>query len=158
MQKPNQNNREQAADHALRDIVWLIGGTMQNRAIDRVRDPEEELVGNKLVELLNSNFSKLDSNCNGISRAEISAALMTPNVFSVDEYAMLKLVAKYFDTIINLSDDEADAETVITRTDCEVLAQFLVHSDLKLSELHRWIALSNGTATEDDIGPPPLSR
>ncbi|CAN5165090.1 hypothetical protein BH10CYA1_BH10CYA1_58170 [soil metagenome] len=150
--------RNDAADHAVRDLVWLVGGTTEDaRASDHFDAVEEELSGAKLAELLDRNFTRLDPNGNGISRTEIAAALMTPNVFSVDEYAMLKLVAKYFDTIIKLSDDEEGDETVLTRTDAEVLSQFLVHSKLKLSELRRWIAIADGTATEQDIGPPPMS-
>jgi hypothetical protein len=158
MQQINEKTKHDAADHAVRDLVWLVGGTTEDAQVDEhFKAVEEELSGAKLAELLDLNFKKLDSNGNGISRAEIAAALMQPNVFSVDEYAMLKLVAKYFDTIINLSDDEPGDETVITRTDAGVLAQFLVHSKLKLSELRRWIAIADGSATEQDIGPPPIS-
>jgi len=157
-QQFDEKIRSDAADQAVRDLVWLVGGTTENaRAKDHFDAVEEELSGAKLAVLLDRNFQRLDPNGNGISRAEIAAALMTPNVFSVDEYAMLKLVAKYFDTIINLSDDEEGNETVLTRTDAQVLSQFLVHSKLKLSELRRWIAIADGTATEEDIGPPPIS-
>ncbi len=149
---------EDAAEQALSDIAWLVGGTMQDRARQNYRDREDELDGEKLVELLDRNFSRLDPDRNGISRVELTAALMSPRLFDQDEYAMLKLLAKFFDTIINLSDDEEGDETVITQLDKQVLQQFLVHSKIKLSELHRWIAISDGTATEKDIGPPPLSQ
>jgi len=158
MSSQKMQQRHEAAESALKDIVWLIDGTMQDRAIQHYRDPEEELEGEKLVDLVKRNFARLDPDNNGISRDEITTALMHPQQFDVDEYAMLKLLAKFFDTIINLSDDEPDEETVITRVDCEVLQQFLVHSKLKLSELHRWIKMMDGTATEQDIGPPPLSH
>lgn len=159
-QNARDEMRERAADSALKNIVFLLEGSKENPEAYASRNMDQELSGDKLVELLNSNFAKVDLNNNGISRQELLAALTAPNVFTVNEYAMLKLVAKYFDTIINLSDDEPGAETVLTHTDVQVLAQFLVNSKIKLSELHRWIALSEGTAatTERDVGPPPLSH
>ncbi len=155
----DEKHKKDAAEQAVRDLVWLVGGTTESAAEvdEHFESVEEELSGAKLVELLNLNFSRLDTNDNGIEREEIAAALMMPSLFTVDEYAMLKLVAKYFDTIINLSKDEAEEETVITRTDAEVLTQLLGHSGLKLSELRRWISLEEGSASEDDIGPPPMS-
>lgn len=157
-QQIDEKIKSDAAEHAVRDLVWLVGGTTEDaKANEHFESVEEELSGEKLAELLDKNFKRLDPNGNGISQVEIAAALMTPKVFSIDEYAMLKLVARYFDTIINLSDDEEGAETVLTRTDAQVLTQFLVHSKLKLSELRRWIAIADGTATEQDIGPPPMS-
>lgn len=150
---------EEAAKQAVRDLVWLIGGTTEEtRPYEQYEQIENELDPAQLSNLLDRNFNKLDADNNGISRAEIAAALMNPSEFSVDEYAMLKLVAKYFDTIIKLSDDEAGAETVITRADAETLAKSLVQSKMKLSELHRSIVLADGTATEQDIGPPPMSN
>ncbi len=157
MPQPENKDKEKAASNMLKDMVWLLGGTMEDRALENYRNPEEELPGQQLIELLHRSFATLDPDNNGISRAEMAAALTQPNLFTADQYAMLKLVAKYFDTIINLADDEALEETVITRTDAQVLAQFLQNSDFKLSELHRWIAISNGTATEKDIGPPPMT-
>lgn len=158
MQQFDDKTKNDAADHAVRDLVWLVGGTTEDaQADEHFEEVEDELSGEKFAVLLDRNFARLDPNGNGISRAEIAAALMTPNVFTIDEYAMLKLVAKYFDMIINMSDDEDGDETVISRTDAQVLAQFLVHSNLKLSELRRWIAIADGSATEQDIGPPPMS-
>jgi hypothetical protein len=157
MPQPMNNDKEKAAGNMLKDVVWLLGGTKEDRALENYRNPEEELPGKQLVDLLYQTFATLDPDNNGISRAEMTAALVQPNLFSADQYAMLKLVAKYFDTIINLADDEPLDETVITKTDAQVLGQFLQNSDFKLSELHQWIAISNGTATEKDIGPPPMS-
>lgn len=82
-------------------------------------------------------------------------ALMNPQAFTTDEYEMLRLITKYFDTIINMSDDEEGEETKISRADLLVLEQFLVHSKMTLKELHSWCSIANQPA--DDIGPPPLS-
>ena len=127
------NDKEKAAGNMLKDVVWLLGGTKEDRALENYRNPEEELPGKQLVDLLYQTFATLDPDNNGISRAEMTAALVQPNLFSADQYAMLKLVAKYFDTIINLADDEPLDETVITKTDAQVLGQFLQNSDFKLS-------------------------
>ncbi|HMO23396.1 MAG TPA: hypothetical protein PKC98_20735, partial [Candidatus Melainabacteria bacterium] len=78
-----------------------------------------------------------------------------PQAFTTDEYEMLRLITKYFDTIINMSDDEEGEETKISRADLLVLEQFLVHSKMTLKELHSWCSIANKPA--DDIGPPPLS-
>jgi len=146
-----------AAKNTMNDLIFLLGGTTEDRAIENYRNPEVELPGTRMVELLNKTFSTLDPNNNGISRAEIARALIHPEKFSVDEYSMLKLITKYFDTIINLSDDEIAEETVITQNDSKVLGESLLGSQFTLSEFHRWIAISSGTATEKDIGPPPTS-
>jgi hypothetical protein len=38
-----------------------------------------------------------------------------------------------------------------------MLGQSLLTSQLTLSDFHRWTAISNGTATDKEIGPPPIS-
>jgi hypothetical protein len=146
-----------AAKETMNDLVFLLGGTMENRAIEGYRNPEVELPGARVVELLNKTFSTLDPNDDGISRSEVTDAMIHPEKFSVDEYSMLKLIAKYFDTIINLSDDEVAEETVITQNDAKALGESLLNSQFTLSEFHRWLAISSGNATENDIGPPPTS-
>ena len=155
---PSQSDNENAARALLKDVNWLLGGTTENRVIENYRHAEPELAGERVVSLLDQAFSLLDPNNDGISREELVTALTHPQDFSVDQYAMLKLIAKYFDTIINLADDQPGEETVISHDDVRVLGQFLLTSELTLSELHQWIAISNNTATENDIGPPPVSK
>ncbi|MEZ4544301.1 MAG: hypothetical protein R3C24_10405 [Cyanobacteriota/Melainabacteria group bacterium] len=95
----------------------------------------------ELISLLKANFDRLDPNDDGISRQELLTALSNPQSFSVAEYEMLKLVAKCFDTIINLSDDEPGEEMRLSRMDMEVLSQFLLYSKLTIQELHMWCSL-----------------
>lgn len=148
----NEDNREKAAKAALNDIRWLLQGEEETGELD---DEETYLDGPTIVRLLEENFERLDPNNNGIEREELMTALMNPQAFTTDEYEMLRLITKYFDTIINMSDDEEGEETKISRADLLVLEQFLVHSKMTLKELHSWCSIVNKPA--DDIGPPPLS-
>lgn len=148
----NEDNREKAAKAALNDIRWLLQGEEETGELD---DDETYLDGPTIVRLLEENFERLDPNNNGIEREELMTALMNPQAFTTDEYEMLRLITKYFDTIINMSDDEEGEETKISRADLLVLEQFLVHSKMTLKELHSWCSIANKPA--DDIGPPPLS-
>ncbi len=154
--------REDAAQQALADIRWLIQGTEQGKLADATApedDAETYLDGRTIISLLEKNFLRLDPNNDGISREEIMVALMNPQAFSPEEYEVLRLVTKYFDTIINLSEDEDGGETKISRYDMLVLEQFLVHSNMTLRQLHEWCTMSKapGGVGEDTIGPPPLS-
>lgn len=147
--------REKAAQQALNDIRWLIQG---NEAED-VDSEETYLDGPTIIGLLDKNFHRLDPSDEGISREQLMIALMNPQAFTADEYEMLRLLTKYFDTIINLSEDEVGGETKISRDDMQVLEQFLVHSKMTLKELHSWCSLSQNSNTADlgDVGPPPMS-
>ena len=129
----NEDSREKAAKAALNDIRWLLQG--EEEALDD-DDEETYLDGPTIVRLLEENFERLDPNNNGIEREELMTALMNPQAFTTDEYEMLRLITKYFDTIINMSDDEEGEETKISRADLLVLEQFLVHSKMTLKELH----------------------
>ena len=145
--------REAAAQRALDDIRWLL-----HREDDEDDDGEETyLDGPTICALLKKNFQRLDPLDDGITREELMKALMTPQKFEPDEYEMLRLITKYFDTIINMSEDEEGEETKITRADSMVLEQFLVHSKMTLRELHRWCTSSVKAVPPDEIGPPPLS-
>src|SRR5579885_3034477 len=129
--------REEAAQQALNDIRWLIHGN------EAAPDEEESyLDGATICALLAKNFSRLDPNNDGITREELLIALMNPQAFTPDEYEMLRLLTKYFETIINLSEDEIGGETKISRYDMMVLEQFLVHSKMSLKELHTWCSMS----------------
>lgn len=152
--------REDAAQQAMADIRWLIQGTEQgNLSTPSPDDEETHLDGPTIIALLEKNFARLDPNNDGISREEIMVALMNPQAFSPEEYEVLRLVTKYFDTIINLSEDEEEGETKISRYDMLVLEQFLVHSNMTLKQLHEWCTKGKapGSASEGEIGPPPLS-
>ena len=82
-------------------------------------------------------------------------ALMNPQAFTTDEYEMLRLITKYFDTIINMSDDEEGEETKISRAYLLFLEQFVVHRKTPLKGFPSWSPIAKKPA--DDIGPPPLS-
>lgn len=148
-----QSRQEQAARRALEDIRFLIETGSEGSS--PAEGAETSLDGRQIIDLLTGNFNKLDKNGDGISRNELATALMYPQSFHADEYEMLKLVAKYFDTIINMVDDEQGEELRITRADVEVLGQFLVHSGMSLAELHRWCSLEQ--TVEDSVGPPPMT-
>jgi len=155
----SSNKREEAAQQALADIRWLLTGTKQEElAAPLAEEDDTQLDGQSIMQLLEKNFQRLDPNGDGISREEIMVALMNPSAFSREEYEVLRLVVKYFDTIINLSQDEEDGETKISRTDMLVLEQFLVHSKMTLKELHAWCCMTKGVGgAPGEIGPPPLS-
>ena len=144
------NKRERAAQQALADIRFLVEQTDQPVA-------EKRLNSQELLALLERNFEELDPNNNGISRFELTQALTTPSRFSDDEYIMLQLLAKYFGTIANMSDDEVAEETLITKTDCGVLSQFLLHSNLSIEQLHNWCSRGDKGDVTDLCGPPPLT-
>ncbi len=58
---------------------------MENRAIQNYSNPEVELPGARVVELLNKTFNTLDPNNDGSSRAEIAKAMIHPEKFSVEQ-------------------------------------------------------------------------
>lgn len=155
----SSNKREEAAQQALADIRWLLTGTKDEElAAPLAEEDDTQLDGQTIMQLLDKNFQRLDPNGDGITREEIMVALMNPQAFSREEYEVLRLVVKYFDTIINLSEDEEGGETKISRTDMLVLEQFLVHSNMTLKQLHAWCCMTKGVGgTPGEIGPPPLS-
>lgn len=128
-----QKRRQFAAQHAFKDVLGGLRTTEQAHAVS-----EPNLDGATVAKLLEKNFHKLDPNGNGITREELAQALLSKNSYSADEYAMLQLIGKYFETIANMCDDESGPQSVITSLDKDVLNQFLVHSNLSLSELHKW--------------------
>jgi hypothetical protein len=142
--------KKQVAGDLLDEILSMI----QSFAPPNAPDPMIE--GTLLIKLLNSNFERLDPNGDGISRKELSVALARPADFSTDEYAMLYLVAKYFDTIAELSDDEpGKRDSVITPMDRDILGQFIIYSKMSVAELSEWMRLDKDKRVED--GVPPLS-
>lgn len=113
----------------------------------------DQMDGELFVQLLEANFNRIDTNGDGISRKELAIALSTPFKFSKDEYAMLRLLSKYFDTIAGMVDDqEAGQAVLVTRADKEVLVQFLLHAGMSLADVHDWLSLN-----ERSVAPPPSS-
>lgn len=112
-----------------------------------------ELAGPHLAQLIENNFKRVDLDGDGITRKELAIALASPEYFSADEYIMLRLLSKYFDSIAALCQDQEESERVrITPMDKEVLVQFLKHSDMTLQDIHDWISRN-----DRGIGPPPAS-
>ncbi len=144
----NKADREEAAKAALTDINKLLHP--DDNKLSSVN--ESYLDGPVIIELLEKNFARLDPNNDGISRTELMDAISRPADFTVDEYEMLRIVAKYFDTIITMADDQIGEELHITQLDLAVLKQFLVSGQMTLQELKRW-----NSSVEEEVGMPPLS-
>lgn len=96
------------------------------------------LSGERLADLLKENFSKIDTNGDGVSLREIKHAEAMLFNFSAEALLMFKVLEKYFETICNLVDDEPGPDTVISAVDVEVLAQFLKYSHLTIEQLKEW--------------------
>ncbi len=104
--------------------------------------------------MLDANFNRIDINSDGISRKELAFALSAPQMFSPEEYTMLRLVSKYFNSIAALCDDQAEGEAMrITSADKDVLVQFLIHSNMSLQDIHDWLSLN-----ERSVSLPPSSQ
>lgn len=148
-----EDKRTKAAGDMLDEIVAML----DSHTVPFSGDPATE--GTKLVELLNRNFTKLDPSNIGITRAKLASALSKPKEFSPDEYWMLYLISKYFRTIADLSDDEPGPDTVISVADKNVLAQFLVHGNMTLEQLHQWFQIDSEKEESEALpwqpGPPP---
>lgn len=134
--KQNQN-MEDAARETIQDVLKLIHGDFKLHQL-QISEAEPTLSGTELADLLERNFARLDMNGDGISKDELDDALDKKAEFSVGEYAMLQLLSKYFHTIVNMCDDEDGPETRISKTDSDVLCQFLRHSQLTLADLSKW--------------------
>jgi len=133
----SHQKRHNAAQHAFQDVLGQLRTVETNPA----QQSDPPLDGATVAKLLEKNFSRLDPNGNGITREELAQALLSKGSYTSDEYAMLQLIGKYFDTIANMCDDEVGPQSVITSLDKDVLNQFLVHSNLSLSDLHKWRAV-----------------
>ena len=132
-----RKKRERAVHTAFEDV---LGGMRVSEQGGQTASSvgEDTMDGAHLADLLEQNFAKLDPNKNGITKDELVKAMLTPWEFSVDEYTMLKLLGKYFDTIIHMSDDEQGPETRITEMDKDVLIQFLRYGGMTLKQLQVW--------------------
>jgi hypothetical protein len=142
-----QRKRLEAAQHTFKDVLGELRAPEADdgAALMGVTGREPHLDGVTIATLLEKNFSKLDPNGNGITREELAQALISQGSYSRDEYAMLQLIGKYFDTIANMCEDEQGPQSVITSLDKDVLNQFLMHSNLSLAELHQWRSTPDAT-------------
>jgi hypothetical protein len=148
--------RETAAREALNEVAFFLKSDPDVKSYEA---KESSFDNEAFIKLLDNCFNTLDPDHNGISRTEVMAALLRPDQFSKDEYVMISLLAKYFDLIANMSDDEPGEETVITRRDKDTLTKSLTESDLNLAELHLWCFTRDGKVREltKDIGLPPMA-
>jgi len=138
---------EKHPHHSFKDI---LGRLRLEGPAEQGESPSTQLDGNRLAELLEKNFDRLDPNHNGITREEIAQALLARHSFSEEEYAMLQLLGYYFEMIANMADDEKGPQTVITRMDKDVLNQFLRYGNLNLDELYKWRAAGVEKQHEDE--------
>ncbi len=146
MYENKANKKQRAVQIAFEDVLGDL------RKADADSQPattvgEDTMSGAHLAALLEKNFEKLDPDRNGISKEELAQALLTPWIWTDDEYCMLKLLGKYFDTIIHITDDEQGPETHITHMDKDVLCQFLNYGGLTLAQLKQWRALDTTADT-----------
>ena len=150
--KIDRKMRETVAGMLLQEMLSLNS----DRGIPTANEEDKEvdhLDGPYLAELLEKNFKRIDINGDGISRKELAFAMSAPQHFSKDEYAMLRLLSKYFHSIAAICDDQAEGEPIlITKMDLKVLVQFLKHSNMTLRDIHDWLALN-----ERSVAPPPSS-
>ena len=150
--KLDRKMRETAAGMLIEQMLTLNS----DRGIPTSKEDDmdvEHLQGPYLAELLEKNYKRLDITSEGISRKALAFALGAPQSFSKDEYAMLKLLSKYFHSVAKLCDDQSEeAPIFITRMDMEVLLQFLKHSNMSLRDIHDWMSLN-----ERSVAPPPSS-
>ncbi len=148
----NKKMRETIAGNLLAEMITMSTNhgipktTAENAKIESIDGP-------LLARLLEKNFSRIDTNNNGISKKELAIAMSTPQLFSNDEYTMLKLLSLYFNSIASLCDDQEEGEAVlITKQDKDVLVQFLKYSKMTLQDISDWLALN-----ERSVAPPPKS-
>jgi hypothetical protein len=138
----SNENREKAAKMAFDDIITKARDDKSSplsKTNDNI-DTRRTMRGVQLEKLLNKNFAKLDPDNNGITRDELAQALLSPWGFSEEDFTLIRLIQKYFDTIANMVDEEPGSDSRITKHDIEVLNQFLTYSDLDLQTLALWRA------------------
>ena len=116
---------------------------------------QDTLDSETFANLFDKSYSKLDPNNQGLTKVQLGKLIMRPDIFTKDEYCMLLLLAKYFDTVASLVVD--GDKTRITPLHKEVLNQFLVHGKLTLAELARWTMLCVDPNEDSASSLPPLS-
>ncbi len=149
-----QDEHKAVAEKALQNMEWLVN----NFTSDQATPQKSPIDKHEFVQLLQKNFEKLDrDNSDSISRREISAALADIADYTANEYVMLELLTRYFDFISELVDDDDGEEKVISRSDVQVLGQFLLDSNMTLEALYMWCSGPSGPPKADLIKPPPMS-
>jgi hypothetical protein len=148
----NNDTRQKAVKAAFDDILDKAKYDKSSPLHKTMTGSESQraLTGARLAKLLDKNFEKLDPNNDGITRDELAQALLSPWGFSEEDFLMIRLLQKYFDTIANMVDDEPGSDSRITLNDKEVLNQFLIYSGLDLHTLSLWRAA-------DDVQDTPGS-
>ncbi len=148
----NKKMKETIAGQMMAEMVSMVANhgipksTSENAKIEAIDGP-------LLARLIEKNFSRIDTNNDGISKKELAMAMSTPQLYSNDEYTMLKLLSVYFNSIASLCDDQEEGEKVrITKQDKDVLIQFLKYSKMSLQDISDWLALN-----ERSVAPPPMS-
>ncbi len=153
----NRNPRSVQGHGSLDDLLWLHKASAPT-TVEHVESLEQEsLDSESFARIFIQTYPRLDPKNQGLTKEHLSKLIMRPDVFSHEEYVMLMMLAKYFDTISNLVDDEPGPQTMITPMDREVLCQFLVHGKLSLAELHRWRLLCMAPKEDPEFEGPPLS-
>ena len=152
----NKRPRPRQRNGSLDDLLWLHRSSNPAAGNNIESLDQDNLDSKTFAELFKKNYARLDPQDMGITKEQLSKFIMRPDNFSKDEYVMLMLLAKYFDTIANL-DDAPEFKTKITSLDKEVLCQFLIHGNLSMAELYRWRLLCSAPAEDIDREPPPLS-
>jgi hypothetical protein len=151
----DSDDRKSLAARALQNMEYFVNHANSDRL---VKAKPSTIDKHEFVVLLKKNFDKLDRDrSNGISRAEITAALTQFADFTANEYVMLQLLVRYFDFISELVDDGDGAEKVISRADVDALGQFLLDSNMTLEALYMWCSGPSGPPKADLIKPPPLT-
>jgi len=149
-----QDEHKAVAEKALQNMEWLVN----NFTSDQATPQKSPIDKHEFVQLLQKNFEKLDrDNSDSISRREISAALADLADYTANEYVMRELLTRYFDFISELVDDDDGEEKVISRSDVQVLGQFLLDSNMTLEALYMWCSGPSGPPKADLIKPPPMS-
>lgn len=152
---PRQPNRRPStpAHGNLDDLLWLhkSSGPSDYDHIESLA--QDTLDSQTFADLFNKTFPRLDPENRGITKEHLGKLIMRPDIFANDEYVMLLLLAKYYDTISNLVDGDTHRITSLHK---EVLSTFLIHGKLTLAELARWRMLGSESLDSGDL--PPLSK
>ena len=145
--------RETVAGVMLEEMLSLNGQRGIPKPTAENMKVSQRMDGPMLAFLIEKNFNRIDLNGDGISRKELATAMATPQKFTNDEWAMLRLITRYFDSIAALCDDQTEGEKVrITKMDKDVLIQFLQFSNMTMQNIHDWLSLN-----ERSVAPPPSS-